>query len=110
MRRSNLEWTQIFPSPLAGEGVLRSMTDEGGRAKRDGFATMIEEAVSLRSTPLIRPDFVGPPSPPRGAEPGTAALVRAEPRRHHHRPLVGRPLRRAGRRPPRGYGELFQGG
>src|SRR5471032_2947877 len=38
----------------------------GGRAKRDGFATVIEEAVSLRSTPLIRPDFVGPPSPARG--------------------------------------------
>src|SRR5580692_5936469 len=44
----------------------------GGRAKRDDLATVIEEAVSLRATPLIprrmrsirpRPDFVGPPSP-----------------------------------------------
>ena len=41
---SNKEF-QIFiqrrgaPSPHVGEGVRRSMTDEGGRAKRDGFET-----------------------------------------------------------------------
>ena len=38
------------PSPLAGEGVMRSMTDEGSRAKRDGFLNHRRKAVSLRST------------------------------------------------------------
>ena len=46
----------------------------------------------------------------RALSDGAAHGARSPPRRHHHRPLVGRPLRRAGRRAPRGHGELRQGG
>jgi transcriptional regulator with XRE-family HTH domain len=35
--RRGLRRHEGAPSPLAGEGVTRSVTDEGDRAKRDGF-------------------------------------------------------------------------
>ena len=37
-------------------------------------------------------------------------MTRADPRRHHHRPLLGRPLRPADRRPARGHGDVRQVG
>ena len=64
-----------FPSPLAGvrrtfrslRGVMRSMTDEGGRAKRDGSDQRRRKPSRLRATSLIRPSLTrGPPSPARG--------------------------------------------
>ena len=55
-----------FP-PLAGEGGRRSRPDEGGRALARRPAATRFQAVSLRSTSLIRPSLTrGPPSPARG--------------------------------------------
>jgi hypothetical protein len=36
--------TRGAPSPLAGEGVGRRPTEEGSRAKRDGFGTIAHAA------------------------------------------------------------------
>ena len=55
-------------------------------------------------------NVVGTGDPPTRTLSRSRAVAGTPPRRHHDRPLVGRPLWRSGRRPPRGYGELLQGG
>ncbi len=65
----------LAPSPLGGEGGLRSSSDEGAVSVRTPADDEREAA-----SPLIRPS--GPPSPPRGegnAAPTSVAIVRGDP-------------------------------
>jgi hypothetical protein len=55
-------------SPLAGEGVTRSVTDEGGRAERDGSVKLPPSSRAAPSRRVAARDahFAVPAAPRRG--------------------------------------------